>query len=349
MANDKTPMEYMVGFFEGLFEVIFEAAKKVTQVAWTALKNRRKTTAVNVNGVAIPRMMAEEMAQDDMDVSRKEFSKWTKQQQENYRKTWASYTDEQKMQKREIFAAGAYPKLQEKAKEYMKISNGAYPYTNPYSKPMLDQIEDKEHVKFSGLPPKDRTPGSYKAVKQDEIQKELKEEKPEVRQKNELENNKFDGKEAVEKELKADDIAKNNNVANKVSQSFTGRRNNFSIQNQEDLNKEVNSLNDSGFQYDPKQYASNDVVNGKYNNLVPDHPIEYGKVGSKSASNEVSNGKYQNLAIDDVAHEEWRSKVEKGAQQRKENIAEKKKQESLKIESSKDKAINNNEAMIPNK
>ena len=119
---NKTPAEYLVDFFKGIFEVLAAAAAKIGKAGWNSYKKNKKKSTEIVDGKKVPSKVADEMAQDDMDVSRKDFKSWTKGQQESYRKQWDSLTEEKKAARRQEFETFALPRIQKAAKEYEKAA-----------------------------------------------------------------------------------------------------------------------------------------------------------------------------------------------------------------------------------
>ena len=236
-----------------------------------------------------------------MDVSVGDWKKWTKQQQDAYKQQWNSLSMEQKSER-----LGEFEKERQ-----LKLQGKPYYYADVYS-PSAKKVIEEEQKKMSGN----------------------------MRQVNEVQNQKNDGKKNTQEEVKQIQELEQEPKAKTSSNAFSGKRSDNSL-----VGQSVNS------------YASNAKENGKYTNLAPDHAIQNEfKAENKpvNASNEKVNGRYTNLApqkaqtheaiMTEEQREAFKEKVKKGAQERKKEAAAASRSASLSIDKG-DKAMNNDRQM----
>jgi len=405
----KTPAEYLVDFFKGIFEVLAAAAAKIGKAGWNSYKKNKKKSTEIVDGKKVPSKVADEMAQDDMDVSRKDFKSWTKGQQESYRKQWDSLTEEQKATRRQEFETFALPRIQKAAQEYekaatvdpskisygdrvnfasqdgMDVSVGDWKkwtkqqqdaYKQQWNSLSMEQkserlgeFEKERQLKLQGKPYYYADVYSPSAKKV--IEEEQKKMSGNMRQVNEVQNQKNDGKKNTQEEVKQIHELEQEPKAKTSGNAFSGRRSDNSLvgqsvnsyaSNAKENGKYTNLAPDHAIQNEFKAEnksvnASNEKVNGRYTNLAPDHAIQNEfKAENKpvNASNEKVNGRYTNLApqkaqtheaiMTEEQREAFKEKVKKGAQERKKEAAAASRSASLSIDKG-DKAMNNDRQM----
>ncbi len=280
----ETPMEYMVDFFGGIFDIMASIVEKAVTKAYQESQKRHRDYMENVRGQTIPHCIADEMAYENTDISRKMAFNWTRKDREKYLEAFNILPEEIKQKRRDAFEKKALTKIAHQLKVYEADTGEAFDNPGAYC------IYDRQHqpIYQKRLKKSLKNQNDYATVnmtqnqdpkKEVEQHQKLNKQSSKQRQKDEIKNNELDGKKGVEIELQE---IKEVKIGEKVSN------------------------------------ATNEVKDGKYTNLEIEtghKNIQYNK--NSSASNEVENKKYTKLAQENVKREEFKAKVEKGAEDRK--------------------------------
>ena len=280
-----SPMEYMVGFFEGIFDVMGAIAAKAISRAYEETQKRHRDFFEDVRGEQIPHCIADEMAFENTDLTRKMAFNWSTKDLNAYMQQWNALPEAEKQRRRDIFEKKQTPKIQKQIQIY-EADTGEI-FDNPGAYCRYDRA--RQPIYLQRLAKENQNTGSSAQVnmnqtpepkKEQDLHQQLNKQSSNQRQKDEIKNNELDGKKSVEKEIKdKTDVKAGEKISN----------------------------------------ATNEVKDGKYTNLeVEKHHknIQY-KSEYSSASNKVENNKYTSLAIENRNHEEFRAKVKEGAEKRK--------------------------------
>ena len=110
-------MEYLFDFFAGLFEIAAYAVQKLWDAAQSRKKKAENTSIKNANEMPdndrLPKSVKDKTSQDNMDISREDFAKMSKEEQQKYRNDWNALPAEQKQQRLNAFTQKQMPFLQQ--------------------------------------------------------------------------------------------------------------------------------------------------------------------------------------------------------------------------------------------
>ena len=93
-------MEYLFDFFAGLFEIAAYAVQKLWDAAQSRKKKAENTSIKNADEMPdndrLPKSVKDKTSQDNMDISREDFAKMSKEAQQKYRNDWNALPAEQR-------------------------------------------------------------------------------------------------------------------------------------------------------------------------------------------------------------------------------------------------------------
>ena len=149
-------MEYLFDFFAGLFEIAAYAVQKLWDAAQSRKKKAENTSIKNANEMPdndrLPKSVKDKTSQDNMDISREDFAKMSKEEQQKYRNDWNALPAEQKQQRLNAFTQKQMPFLQQ-----------AY---NDEVRKELDKLPEMKELKSHGG--MDISEKEYKALSKEE-------------------------------------------------------------------------------------------------------------------------------------------------------------------------------------
>ncbi len=336
MAGEKTPMEYMVDFFQAILGYFTDFIEAIGGKAYDQYKKNKKFANINEKGQNIPKNVHDKMAYNNMDISNEYAHKWSKKDLENYEKQWNALPEEEKQKRRDAFHDENIGLIENAAEEYKAATGKKLKNVDTYFvQDRLNQpIYLKKHPELLGNKDKNDQPSDTKQQdkqnieqKQENLQQNLGNQSSTERQKDEIQSDHLSGKPSVERENEQLGETKSQ------TQSFQGRRREMDPQSQKSLNKEILGL----------QSEKNEVDLFAGEAKQKNDPNRQRQQKQELEMQSEANKK--NLFDDSPEHEKFREKVEQGAKKRKEAA----KTSSAQKEMEQSQAMSNNQPMVPNK
>lgn len=110
-------MDYLFDFFFFWFDLAGDVIQKVMQAVETRRKKEEQTKMVDANEMPdndkIPESVKDKTSQDNMDISREDFAKLSKEEQKKYREEWNALSEPEKQQRLSAFAQKQLPVIQQ--------------------------------------------------------------------------------------------------------------------------------------------------------------------------------------------------------------------------------------------
>ena len=106
-------MEYLFDFFGFWFDLAGQLLEKLWDAAQSRKKKQENTSIKNANEMPendkLPKSVKDKTSQDNMDISREDFAKMSKEEQQKYRDSWNKLTAEQKQERLNAFTQKQLP------------------------------------------------------------------------------------------------------------------------------------------------------------------------------------------------------------------------------------------------
>ena len=146
-------MEYLFDFFAGLFEIAAYAVQKLWDAAQSRKKKAENTSIKNANEMPdndrLPKSVKDKTSQDNMDISREDFAKMSKEAQQKYRNDWNALPAEQKQQRLNAFTQKQMPFLQQAYNDEVRKELDKLPEMKELKSHGGMDISEKEHNALS--------------------------------------------------------------------------------------------------------------------------------------------------------------------------------------------------------
>ncbi len=169
-------MEYLFQFFGFWFELAGQAIEKLWDAAQARKKKAENTKTVNANEMKendlIPESVRKKTAQDNMDISREDFAKLSKEEQQQYRQEWNSLPAEKKQERLNKFTQDQLPQLQQAYDDEVKKEIGKLPEMKELDRHGDMDLSEKEYKALSKEEKKQRE-AEWKNLPKEEKQKRI--------------------------------------------------------------------------------------------------------------------------------------------------------------------------------